>query len=290
MTGLTYKDNFSRVFDYTDTIEAFVIPKNATMLHIWAIGAGGNGGAGFSRAAGNPGGGGGGGASGAIVTMLIPTKVLPDVLYVQVGKGGGVNTDGWSRVMLRMSSSINIVIDSLLVALAGNNGNNGTASGTAGGGSVQTYSLPNNLYAGLGITTTPGGQAGSSGGTASGINGQVLTVFNTTGLPFTGGTGGAGCTSADFSGGSIIPNSNAQQQLGITLAGGVAGGGNGLNGLQFEEPLVGYGGTGGGSNNTGVAGNGGNGAIGCGGGGGGAGVTGGTGGLGGNGRVVITWF
>ena len=154
MTGLTYKDNFSKVFDYTDAIETFVIPKNAAMLHIWAIGAGGNGGAGFSRPSGSAGGGGGGGASGAIVTMIIPTKVLPSSLYIQVGKGGGVNTDGWSRVMLRMSSSNNIVTDSLLVALAGGNGSAGAASGTANGGAAQTYSLTNNLYAGLGITTT----------------------------------------------------------------------------------------------------------------------------------------
>jgi hypothetical protein len=291
MTGLTYKDNFSRVFDYTGDVEAFVIPKNATMLHIWAIGAGGNGGAGASRAAGTAGGGGGGGATGAIVTILVPTRFLPPILYIIVGKGGGTIADGFTKVMFRRGDALNnIVADSLFLANAGNNAVAGSSISAGTAGTVTSYNLQNNAYAGLSTLTITAGQAGEAGGAITGASGLNKNPAFTFGMPFSGGAGGAGCTSADFSGGSIIPNSNAQQQLGITLAGGAVGGGNGLNGLQFDEPFTCYGGSGGGSNNSGVGGKGGDGAIGCGGGGGGAGVTGGAGGRGGNGRVVITWF
>lgn len=289
MLGLTYKDNFSRVFDYTGDFEAFVIPKNATMLHIWAIGAGGPGGAGFSRAAGSPGGGGGGGASGAIVTMLVPTRFLPPTLYILVGRGTG-NTEGRTWVSFRRFDGFNsIIADSLLMANIGNGGGAGssTAAGTAG--TVGSYSATNNLYAGLGLLSITAALGGSAGGVQTGATGAQINAF-AGGSPFTGGAGGAGCTTTDFTGGLIFPTSNAQQHAGFTLAGGAAGGGNGLDGLLFEEPFICYGGSGGGSNNSGVGGKGGDGAIGCGGGGGGAGVTGGAGGRGGNGRVVITWF
>ena len=292
MIGINYKDNFSRVFNYSGDVEAFVIPTNATMLHIWAIGAGGSGGNGFSRAAGSPGGGGGGGASGAIVTMLIPTRFLPPTLYILVGKGGGTNTDGYTKVMFRRGGVPgNVVIESLLLANTGNNGSTGAAGGAGGGGTILGYNLVNNAYAGLGTLTITVAQAGSNGGLHTGQAGLLNSAFSG-GLPFTGGAGGAGCTTTDFTGGPIVPNANAQQQSGITLLGGgnVFGFYDGLNGLQFEEPFTCYGGSGGGSNNSGVGGKGGDGAIGCGGGGGGAGVTGGAGGRGGDGRVIITWF
>jgi hypothetical protein len=290
MLGLTYKDNFSRVFDYTGDFEAFVIPKNATMLHIWAIGAGGPGGFGFSRAAGLPGGGGGGGATGAIVTMLVPTRFLPPTLYIYVGGGLG-NTGGRTWVSYRRyDSPNNTIADSLLLANFGSSGGAGSAIGPGSAGAINSYGLANNLYAGLGTLTITVGTGGSLGGAHTGAIGGAINAFSGNGAPFTGGAGGAGCTTTDFTGGIIQNNANAQQHAGFTIAGGASGGGDGLNGLQFDEPFTCYGGSGGGSNNSGVGGKGGDGAIGCGGGGGGAGVTGGAGGRGGNGRVVITWF
>ena len=290
MTGLTYKDNFSRVFDYTGDFEAFVIPKNATMLHIWAIGAGGPGGAGFSRAAGSPGGGGGGGATGAIVTMIIPTKYLPSTLYILVGKSAGT-AEGNTRVAFRRGDTTSTaVVDSLLMAAGGNSGSTGTAGAAGGAGTANAYAIGNNLYAGLSTLTVTAAQQGAAGGAHTGATGGSISAFGV-GMPFCAGSGGGGCTTTDSAGGTISPvNANAQNHTGFTLAGGLAGGGNGQDGLLFDEPFTCYGGTGGGSNNSGVGGNGGNGAIGCGGGGGGAGVTGGSGGAGGNGRVVITWF
>jgi hypothetical protein len=290
MLGLTYKDNFSRVFDYTGDFEAFVIPKNATMLHIWAIGAGGPGGFGFSRAAGLPGGGGGGGATGAIVTMLVPTRFLPPTLYIYAGRGTGT-TEGRTWVSFRRyDGPNNTIADSLLMAQIGNGGGAGTSIAAGSAGTPGSYSAASNLYAGLGTLTLTAGVGGSLGGAHTGGIGNAINAFSNNAAPFTGGAGGAGCTTTDFTGGIIQNNANAQQHAGFTLAGGAAGGGDGLNGLQFDEPFVCYGGSGGGSNNSGVGGKGGDGAIGCGGGGGGAGVTGGAGGRGGNGRVVITWF
>jgi hypothetical protein len=290
MLGLTYKDNFSKVFDYTGDFEAFVIPKNATMLHIWAIGAGGPGGFGFSRAAGTAGGGGGGGATGAIVTMLVPTRFLPPTLYIYVGVGSG-NTAGRTWVSYRRyDSPNNTIADSLLMAQIGNGGGAGTAIAAGSAGTPGSYSAASNLYAGVGILTLTAGVSGSLGGAQTGGIGNAINAFSNNAAPFTGGAGGAGCTTTDFTGGIIQNNANAQQHAGFTIAGGAAGGGNGLDGLQFDEPFTCYGGSGGGSNNSGTGGKGGDGAIGCGGGGGGAGVTGGAGGRGGNGRVVITWF
>lgn len=292
MIGINYKDNFSRVFDYSGDVETFVIPKNATMLHIWAIGAGGNGGNGFSRVAGNPGGGGGSGASGAQVTMIIPARFLPSSLYIYVGKGGGGNStdSGYTKVMFRRGDTgVSIVADSLLLANCGLNGGNGSAAAVGSAGTGQNYSLNNNAFAGLGTLSVTQSQTGVVGGTPSGsvgTNGGSLTISS----PFTNGAGGAGCTTTDYQGGNIVPNTNAQLHAGITRQGGQNAGDNGLDGLFFEEPLIGYGGSGGASNNSGVGGKGGNGAIGCGGGGGGAGVTGGVGGAGGHGRVIITWF
>ena len=75
------------------------------------------------------------------------------------------------------------------------------------------------------------------------------------------------------------------------VAGGVAPGGNGQNGMFMMKPFVCLGGTGGASHNASDGGNGGNGGPGSGGGGGGAGTSprpGGTGGRGGDGLVIIT--
>lgn len=292
MTGLTYKDNFSKVFDYTGDVETFVIPKNATMLYVWAVGGGGNGGAGFSRAAGNPGGGGGGGSCGGITMMLIPTRYLPPTLYILVaGAGADAGTyAGASWVMFRRPNAAGtIVSDSIVMGIGGFNGGNGTATAAGAAGGTSFHFSQHNVYSGLGIFQTLAQLAGAIGGAQTGqLGGQINAFAN--GIPFSGGAGGAGCTTTDWGGGSIVAPINSREHAGFTIAGGIAGGGDGLNGLQFDEPFTCYGGSGGGSNNSGVGGKGGDGAIGCGGGGGGAGVTGGAGGRGGNGRVVITWF
>jgi hypothetical protein len=290
MTGLTYKDNFTRVFDYTGDIETFVVPKNATMLYVWAIGAGGTGGNGFSRAAGSAGGGGGGGSCGGITMILIPTRFLPPTLYIQIGKGGSAGFDGYSWVMFRRPATLGtIVSDSIAMAIKGVDGGNGTATAAGAAGGTTSYINQYNMYSGLGVFQNQASIAGAIGGAQTGQGGGQINAF-TNGIPFTGGAGGAGCTTTDYRGGYVVAPTNSGEHAGFTVLGGQTAGDNGSNGLQFDEPFICYGGAGGASNNSGVGGKGGNGAIGCGGGGGGAGVTGGSGGVGGNGRVIITWF
>jgi hypothetical protein len=70
--------------------QTFVKPRNAKMIEIFCLGGGG-GGARTTNAAGNSGGGGGGGSAG-IVRGIIPAFLLPDTLYILVGKGGAGGT------------------------------------------------------------------------------------------------------------------------------------------------------------------------------------------------------
>jgi hypothetical protein len=101
------------------------------------------------------------------------------------------------------------------------------------------------------------------------------------------GAGGAGTTSADFTGGNYAAIANTP--FGATPA--AAGGVNGSNGFKYGQMPLLFGGSGGGASNTVAGGNGGSasGIPGAGGGGGGGGVTtGGAGGNGGPGQIIIT--
>ena len=60
-------------------------PNNCKYIYIIAIGSGGGGGGG-RKSNSNTTAGGGGGGSGAITTGFFQAFVLPDVLYIQVGK------------------------------------------------------------------------------------------------------------------------------------------------------------------------------------------------------------
>ena len=61
-------------------------PRNAKFIEKFCLGGGGGGGHTTITAAGVAGGGGGGSAG--IVRGIIPAFLLPDTLYIQVGKGG----------------------------------------------------------------------------------------------------------------------------------------------------------------------------------------------------------
>ena len=56
-------------------------PTNASMMHVYMVGAGGGGGGGGRGATGLAGGGGGGG-HGSFASLLFPLWCLPDILYV----------------------------------------------------------------------------------------------------------------------------------------------------------------------------------------------------------------
>jgi hypothetical protein len=90
-------------------------PRNAKMIQIFCLGGGGGGASVFTTTNSN---GGGGGASGGIVRGLIPAFLLPDTIYILVGKGGlgpsvlatNGGTGGISYVSLQPS-----ILDQLLV-------------------------------------------------------------------------------------------------------------------------------------------------------------------------------
>lgn len=264
----------------------WVKPRGSKMVHLVAMGGGGGGRGGSSGSGGQE--GGGGGSSAGIASVIIPAVLLPDRLYVRVGAGGAGGAAGAGSGSNGGDSIISLLNlgDATSYVLLGIHGNGATArTGAADAGTTDTTS---NYFAELGIYDAIPGDNGSNGGVNTGTNG--LSVNNNRGR--SGGAGGGGCAAAaDFTGGSVsIPSSLAQKpdRPFFSLSGGIAGGGNGLNGVALTRPFLFYGGSGGGSNFAGTGGNGGNGAYGCGGGGGGAGVTGGIGGTGGNGLVMIS--
>lgn len=65
--------------------QQWVKPRGISMVHILCLGQGGNG---ASATAGATSAGGAGGGSGAQSSLLIPARMLPDILYVSGGAGG----------------------------------------------------------------------------------------------------------------------------------------------------------------------------------------------------------
>jgi hypothetical protein len=268
--------------------QTFVKPRNAKFIEIFCLGGGGGGGHCTINAAGSAGAGAGG--SSGIVRGIIPAFLLPDTLYIQVGKGGagaktsggGGSTGGISYVGLQpLTSEQTLVCKSSTAGATG-----GLASGTAGSaGSVSVPAL--SAFGNLGLFTAIAGINGSSGGNNTGAAGtsQTALASNIT----TGGVGGGGKTASVFGAGGSI--NAAPVILTSTVLGGVASGQDGENGYGTLQPFCGTGGSGGAgrSGTTLAGGKGGNGFYGCGGGGGGgASATGGFGGDGGDGLVIIT--
>jgi len=268
-------------------------PRNCKFVAIKCIGAGGAGGNGFSGSSGTARGGGGGGGSGATASAIYPASILPNELWIQVPRGGSVAGEvGGRAVVAVVQSEANV--SSILQSGNGNagSGGNGTDSAAGGAGGASTVLTNGNIallswslswFASL-------GQAAGAGGAHTGANGADASHQ----LMLTGGAGGGGTTSANFSGGSVTTGWS-REVLQPQVNGGAAGSNDGEHGYSFRSGLGNgmwffAGGAGGGSSNTNVGGNGGNGGIGCGGGGGGGGTTGGLGGAGGDGLVVIwTW-
>jgi hypothetical protein len=269
-------------------------PRGKSMMNIICIGGGGGGGGGFTAAAAAARGGGGGGGSSAVTRVELPLWTVPDTLYVQIGAGGqGVGSGGgtagsgvlsYVAIAPNTTASNVIAISGAAGAVGGGTGTGAAvgASGTAGSIAV-IGSMP---LAGIGTFEFIAGQGGAAGGAVAGAVGGAGTI-PVTSVITTGGTGGAGTTSADFAGGlwTAITSSWLSEQRPATPA---AGTNNGSGGFMLWKPLFSFAGTGGSSSNTAAGGAGGNGAYGSGGGGGGGGTTGGRGGDGGSGLVIIT--
>jgi len=269
-------------FYATGEYQPFQKPRNAKFLEIFCLGGAAGGGHCTIGAAGVT--GAGGGASAGMVRMIVPAFLLPDILYIFVGKGGkgGIVSNGTGG-----SGSISYVsVDNgstlTLCKSSQSSGNGGTSAGV--GGTAPTIAV-SPTFTGLGLFTSVAGVAGSAGGANTGTNGTSQAALGTNIVM--GGAGGGGKTASVFGTGGNI--TSATSILTSQVNGGVTAGQNGDSGYGNLSTLCGTGGAGGAGITTGTGGTGGNGWYGCGGGGGGAGsVVAGNGGDGGDGLVIIT--
>ena len=270
----------------TGNWQTFVKPRNTKFLQIFCLGGGAGGGHCTVGAGGVIGAGGGG--SGGIVKGIIPAFLLPDILYILVGKGGaGARTSagtggGGSISYISLDGTLNYTQTEVIRSSAGS-AVGGTASGT--GGAAATAANLGGVFSILGLFISIAGVNGSAGGANTGTSGTSQSSIGTNLI--TGGAGGGGKTASVFGAGGII--TAAPVILTSQVNGGVTAGQNGDSGYGTLQPFCGTGGAGGAGVTTGIGGKGGNGYFGCGGGGGGAGsLTGGFGGDGGDGLVIIT--
>lgn len=264
-------------------------PRGKSMVDIWLVGKGADGGTGVVAAGA---GGGAGGGSGGQTRVQMPLALLPDTLYLSLkGQDGGSQTRSFIALSPRLAAGpgVPVVNDTLVMAYGGSIGGNATTTtgGTGGiAGAIATVGL---MPLGWGFTmkeSTLAGQAGTNGGSGltAGTVGSALTL-PITGLLVTGGTGGGGSPTTPGVGlaGGLITGAG----MFPTLAGGVGGGAattpptNGAGGYYpIPKLMYGYGGTGGGGTYdvaTGaglVQSSGGHGMPGCGGGGMGGAYTG----------------
>lgn len=261
-------------------------PRNAKIIEIFCLGGGG-GGAHTQFSAGGVAGG-GGGASGGIVRGIIPAFLLPDTIYILVGKGGAgpatLNTNGGNGGISYVGIQPSI-LDQLLVCKSSSTVAGGATTPNAGGTAPTIAGITTFSFANLGLFTAIAGVAGSAGG-ASGANIGASQGALASSL-VTGGAGGGGKSSVAFAVGGIITSASAV--LTTQVRGGVNAAENGADGYGTLQPFCGTGGAGGAGIVTGQGGRGGNGFYGCGGGGVGAGSTGTSkAGDGGDGLVTIT--
>jgi hypothetical protein len=263
-------------------------PRGAKMIEIFCLGGGAGGGvATISTFSKN---GGAGGGSGGIVRGLIPAFLLPDTIYILVGKGGiGSSTSntaggsgGRSYIALQPSTSEQTLICKSSTAAA----TSGKVAGGAGG-TISVVAL--SAFGNLGLFTAIAGVAGGLGGANTGGAGASKAALETN--LTTGGAGGGGATNTAgvwAVGGSITA---ASAILTTQVSGGQTVGADGNSGYGTLQPFCGTGGSGGAGRDgsTGAGGNGGNGYYGCGGGGaGGSSTVVPRGGNGGDGLVIIT--
>lgn len=282
-------------------------PKNCKFVNFFLLGGGAGGGGGRGSVSNTAGGGAGGGSS-SITNGFFQTSVLPDILYISVGRGGngggggtagnnGSNGSNGELSFISVSSekSFNsgVLLSSGSVAATGGGGGQLSTSSTAGvGGTV--FTTPTIFFSSLGQVTTITGFNGSTNIRNS--PGDNITI---SGVTSGGAAGGGSSGTTAYSGGSINGSGFIPTVLGGS-AGSISNAGVGNAGfislnpssLTFSRyPFTTTGGAGGGSAVSTFSGNtGGAGGYGSGGGGGGGTFngTGGNGGRGGDGIVIIT--
>lgn len=276
------------------------VGKDFIFMHIQ--GSGGGGGGGFQAAAGNPRGGSGGGGTGQRANLLLPSCLLPDILYIRVGQGGARGIGGTTPTVGGTGIITLVAFHPLassyayLASVSGGVGGGVGTSSSAGTGGIHA-GQPGSGWGSFGLfSSTNDIVQGGIGGVPAGANAGTFFLSNYA-VPVTGGTGSGGVTTTDFAGGLISNNTTIMPYP--SIPGGSAGGGDGRHGYNYgaspliltrRAPFFCTGGTGGGTSNSGQGGNGGDGAWGCGGGAGGPGAIGGNGGEGGDGYIIIGAF
>lgn len=267
-------------------------PRNAKMIQIFCLGGGGGGGSSIASVTTSS--GGGGGASGGIVRGLIPAFLLPDTIYILVGRGGVGGTTGNNGGLGAVSyiGTQPSILDQTLICKSSTTLAGGGLS-TSVGGTAPTISVVTlSAFGNLGLFTAIAGVDGSLGGGASSFDNSAYPGEGQSALGtnlVTGGCGGGGSTSPAFGTGGTITSSSVI--LTTQVNGGILLGQNGDYGYGTLQPFCGTGGAGGAGGTTGFGGAGGDGFYGCGGGGGGGAVTGGIegrGGNGGDGLIIIS--
>ena len=274
-------------------------PRKCSFIYIISIDAGGGGGGGVStilNTAGNVIAFGGG--SGAVTRALINSNLVPDTLYIRVGKGGaggasvstadgnynnGTTGEASGVFISSQLSSLNATAQAVSF-LGGAAANNGGVPGALAPGTPAS-TLTNNYLIGLtNFISLVGKTSSNSFPSDPPLTSNILT---------SGGYGG------NYFGNPSLANGTGIFSTSISpfIAGGIGGttvGGNGADGYTSWKPFFSTGGAGGGNATTagGIAGSGGKGGIGSGGGGGGAANAGtsGRGGDGGDGIVMIITF
>lgn len=268
-------------------------PKGINFIYGMIISAASGGGGGGTL------GGGGGGTPGTYYTFLQPAFLVPDYLYISVGRGGAGGAAGSNggfpnavTGLLYNAASIPGSVAStrlqyiyLSVGSGTQSGRGGTSGAAGAGGTAITYSTTVQVgtygFSNINIATP----------SSTGFNGGLTTAG--TDAPFLGrpqgGAGGGGRSGGAKAGGLVVqPSGGPFSNIGKRF-GGNPNGSKGDDGITLFEPTLFFTpGAGGGANDAGAGGKGGDGGIGCGGGGGGAGsTTGGAGGNGGDGLIIL---
>ena len=276
-------------------------PPKCNLVNFFLVGggAGGQGGATGSTLNRN---GGAGGGSAAFSYITVPAFAIPDTLYILVASGGtggassgGVGGQGSLSYVCSVpdTSTVNNIL------MRSGSANAGVTTTTTAGAAITVADI---LLAEAAFISGYAGQTGGAGGVTS----TPAATVTPTGIPFTGGAGGAGTIGGSAATGvsgkidGILDFPIISGGTNTALAATTAGEGNNgfstrenFNSQNYKYPMFFTGGAGGGaaSNATGVGGRGGAGQFGCGGGGGGAGgnTTAGRGGDGGHGLVIISY-
>lgn len=289
LSNIPSKQQQTYTFYATGNWQTWSKPRNAKMIEIFCLGGGAGGGS--SLLSGSAYGGAGGGGSAGIVRGIIPAFLLPDTLYILVGKGGAGastagtqgGTGGISYIGLQPSTS-----EQTLICKSSSQGPTGGASAFSsgiGGVAATLSSAISSAFGNLGLFTAIAGVNGNNGGLNTGTSGGTQAALGTN--LTTGGAGGGGKSNTVVAGGGNI--TSALAILTNQVNGGVTSGQDGNSGYGTLQPFCGTGGAGGASILTGIGGRGGDGFYGCGGGGTGSGsLAGSRGGNGGDGLIIIT--